>query len=639
VIGRLCACAVATCALLVAAVPARSSTAPVPSPKPSASPTTTPVSKKKKLGDIFVTAQRTNTGQAGTPRETYIIDRSELEQSGAATVADALALLPGIVVRDYGTTGHVQTVLLRGATSTETLVLLNGRPVNEPGVGLFDFSSLPVSAVERVEIVEGAASTLYGSEAMGGVINIITRGPVAGAASDAQGSVGFEGAFTGSAGAGFGSSADDGVRVDISESHARDEFGYPAFEGMEAGTLNNDDASAEDAFATVAQRIGDVRAAVHLADDADDDGEPGDVAFGQSYLARQQRYFIRSDAIFELPANGNDIVVQAYSDGQRFHYYDGTPFASYDTLSHLTTRGFGVRDTFEAGDNTITAGYDARGDRAEFDATYYGLGSSSMPGTASTTAFYASDEINDGSPLTWTFGLRSERPQGFSSTQTPSAGIMWKDGAGLAGFRLNYDRAFRVPALEETSPFFFGNPRLEPEYAATYDAGYFAPGGSITYFGMRASNLIVSDPPDFVPENVSAALVSGANVDLHAADGRGDTVQLSYTDYLTATDLSNRNRLPFRPTATGSLRVYRTRRGRSYGAILQYAGRNFADDPNTELVPQFAALGAFWTTDVGNGSSVTMRVNNLTGERVEITPGYPVLGTTATMTFSTAFAK
>jgi vitamin B12 transporter len=636
---RLIVAALVLSAVLAAAahVPADAAAA-APAAAPSASPSATPKAQKT-LGDVFVTAQRTNTGQAGTPRETYVITQSELAQLGAVTIADALAVLPGVVLRDYGTAGHLQTILLRGASSTETLVLLNGRPVNEPGVGLFDFSSLPVSAVERIEVVEGAASTLYGSSAMGGVINIITRSPVAGAESDAQSSLGYQGAFAASAGAGFGSAEDDGVRLDLSTLHARDEFSYPAFEGTPSGSLTNDDANAEDAFATIAHPLGAVRAAVHLADDSDSDGEPGDVVFGQSEFARQQRYFLRSDMTLELPEDDNDIFLQAYSDGQRLHYYDGTPFESYDTLSHLTTRGFGVRDTFEDGDNTITAGYDARGDRAEFDATYYGIGPSSMPGTESTTALYASDELRDGPALTWTFGLRSERPQGFANTQTPSAGVLWKDPSGESGFRLNYDRAFRVPALEETSPFFFGNPRLEPEYAATYDAGYFSPGGSITYFGMRASNLIVSEPPDFVPENVSMADVSGVNVDLRSSDRHGDSADLSYTDYLVATDLTDRNRLPFRPTTTGSLRLSHAKRSQSYGVILEYVGRNFANDPNTLLVPQFAALSAYWSKNIGKASALVFRVDNITGERVEVTPGYPVLGTTASATISTTSGR
>ncbi|HXW75772.1 MAG TPA: TonB-dependent receptor plug domain-containing protein [Candidatus Eremiobacteraceae bacterium] len=617
------AAALAACAIARAA--ADPAAGPTASPSPSASPHT--------LSDVMITAQRARTTRFGTPRETYVVDASELTRLGATTIGEALALLPGIVINDYGTAGHLQTALLRGATSTETLVLLNGRPVNEPGVGLFDFSSLPVSAVARIEIVEGAASTLYGSSAMGGVINIITRGPSPGVQEDVQGTLGFEGAFGDSAGLGVGS-ANGGVRVDVSENHARDEFSYPAFTGATSGTLENDDTNGEDGLVTLAEHVGIAQATLHFADDTSNDGEPGDVDFGQSYLARQDRDFMRSDLEFEVPASANDVTVQLYSDGQRLHYYDNTPFESYDDLSLLATRGMGIRDTITAGANAITAGFDARGDVAQFDQTGYGFPPASEQDAAATTAYYLSDEIHDSTPLIWTFGVREERPQRFNATTLPSAGAQWTADSGEAGFRANYGRAFRVPALEETSPLFFGNPSLAPEYAATYDVGYFNRGFSATYFGMRASNLIVSEPPDYVPENVSLASIRGVNLADAIGDARGDHAQVDYTDYLSATDLTDSARLPFRPTATGGIQLWRDAGPLSAGLTLQYVGRRFADDPNVTLLPQYATLGAFASRAIGHGSRVALHLDNLTNERVESAPGYPVLGTTIRLTVS-----
>jgi vitamin B12 transporter len=618
---------------------AKGQAAPPPSPSPAATATAAPANRAAKLGDVFVTAQRTNTGQLGTPRETYVIDAATFARLGALTIGDALAMLPGIVVRDYGADGHLQSVLLRGATSTETLVLLDGRPVNEAGVGDFDFSSIPVSAVERIEVVEGAASTLYGSAAMGGVINVITRSPSNAPRGNASVAVGYEGAVQSSAGFSVRPSPDSGASADLSIVHARDEYSYPAFAGMQAGTLPNDDVNSEDAYVALTQRFGNVGTAVHLLDDASSDGEPGDVAFGASRLARQQRYLLRSDVELEDASPHDDVVLEAYSDGQRLHFYDGTPGAAYDTLAHFTTRGFGVRDTINAGDDTLTGGYDSRGDLAQFDQVFYPSPPSSSPGSDATTAWYVSDVIRPPSSLSWTVGIRAERPQDFSATDVPSLGVIWKDAGGWSGFRANYDRAFRIPALEETSPFFFGNPKLEPEYAATFDVGYFNDGDSLTYFGTRASNLIVSEPPDFVPENVSLASIRGVNVNLRASLG-DQTVQLAYTDYLSAVDLTNGQRLPFRPTATSALQIWRqAARATSYGVSLSYVGHRFADDPNTQLLPAYASIGAFASRRIGPGTDLTLRLSDLTGERVEEVPGFPVPGPSVSLSIATAWPR
>jgi outer membrane cobalamin receptor len=193
-------------------------------------------------------------------------------------------------------------------------------------------------------------------------------------------------------------------------------------------------------------------------------------------------------------------------------------------------------------------------------------------------------------------------------------------------------------ALEETSPLFFGNPKLEPEYAATFDVGAFDGDSSLTYFGSRASNLIVSTPPLFIPENVSAANIRGIAATFAVPLDFSDRLDFNYTDYLRADDLTNGARLPYRPTATGSVRWSRSAsRGFAFGATLDYVGRRFADDPNTVLAAQYASVGAFLSHAFGARTKVTVRVNDLTGERVEDVPGYPVLGSTVSASVSTSW--
>lgn len=626
--------------VLSALVPLAMARAALGDPSPAPTPTATP----RALGPVIVTAQRYPTSLYGTPREAYVITAAEMIRLGAQTVADALRLLPGVSVTDYGTTGHLQTALLRGATSTETLVLINGRPVNESGVGLFDFSSLPASAVDRVEVVGGAASSLYGSAAMGGVIDIITRDP-SGRGGSASATLGYQGAVSTAVGFDVSPSGNgSGARIDYASHHARDAFTYPSALGAPGGSLANNDANGQDVWLSLANAVSTpIRLRAHFSDNTSDDGEPGSLLFGsQSFLARQQRDYTRGDVSAERTFDHADVSAQLYSDGQRIHFYDGTSDPAnfifpFDTLSHFSTRGFSLHDTVKSDFNTFSIGYDGRADIAQFDENFGGT-PSSAPGSASTTGLYVSEEVSGRSPWTLTGGLREERPQGFAHTTAPSIGAMYRNPNGDAGVRANYGRAFRIPALEETSVLFFGNPALAPEYAATFDVGVFKGEDSLTYFGMRASNLIVSEPPAFVPENVSLASVRGINLSMGAAFQRGYRAQLSYTDYLRATDVVNGNRLPLRPSATGSLRVWRTSRSWESGATIDYVGRRFGNDPNTIALPQYASVGAYVRHSAGS-SSLTLRLTNITGEQVERYPGYPALGPTLSLTVSTAWLR
>ena len=96
-------------------------------------------------------------------------------------------------------------------------------------------------------------------------------------------------------------------------------------------------------------------------------------------------------------------------------------------------------------------------------------------------------------------------------------------------------------------------------------------------------------------------------------------------------------RLLYRPTATAALRVERDLTRTSYGIDLAYTGQRYADEKNTVLLPSFATLGGFGRLSLGAGSSVMLRLDDLTGERVEESYGYPVIGPTMSLTFSQAW--
>ena len=128
---------------------------------------------------INVTANRTSLLDLDTPVSTSVITQEDIQDSGAKTAFDAVANVPGVTINSFSASGADfggmdSRTNIRGL-DRGALVLVNGVPMNlngKSGIG-----SIPTSAIERIEVVKGAASTLYGAEALGGVINIITKTP------------------------------------------------------------------------------------------------------------------------------------------------------------------------------------------------------------------------------------------------------------------------------------------------------------------------------------------------------------------------------------------------------------------------------------------------------------------------------
>ena len=622
-------CALALCAR--PSLPAVADTVDA-SPSPSASP------EVKHLDTQIVTAQRHSGTIGSTSRETWVLTAGDLLRLGAASVGDALRFVPGVTVKDAGLDGSLQTVALRGAKSEQTLVLVDGRPINDPDTGAVDFSSLPVSGISRIEVVAGGASTLYGSSAIGGVINIITGRPI-GTSSSAFAQLGFEGAVDEGVTASAGNPSSLAVRVDARSTHDRNTFDYPAFGLIPAGTRTDTDAKLADVALAVSRDLGNAHLRIRVSNNAQDIGVPGDLSFGSTPRGREQRVFDRSDLTLEIPASRNAWTLQLFSDGRRLHVGVPDPPFPFDARDNTTSRGFSVRDSVEVGAaQLVTFGYDSRGDHALFVP---GIGQAGTNAADATTAWYVADDLRaPGSPFGASLGVRNERPQGTAATGVPSLGVSERLAGGMT-LRANYARAFRTPDLQDRYFPFAGNPKLQPEYAATFDAGATADIGSgsatLTWFGADTNNLIVFDPVTFLPVNIAKASVRGVEAQTQFAVLTDAHFRLSYTDYPRAADLSAAagTRLLYRPTATGSAEMWHTMGRGSSGVSLSFTGRRFANESNTIELPAYASLGAFVERPLSRGFDITLRADNLSGERVQDTYGYPVLGTTLSIRLTT----
>ena len=137
-----------------------------------------PVSAQEEVVDleeVVVTASRYEESIMDTPVSIEVIDQEEIEGSNAQNVAELLDTYTGVYIKDNGSQVGTKSVKIRGASSDQVLVLFDGVPYNDNHNGGLDLSIISAANIEKIEIIKGPASVIYGANAMGGVVNIITK--------------------------------------------------------------------------------------------------------------------------------------------------------------------------------------------------------------------------------------------------------------------------------------------------------------------------------------------------------------------------------------------------------------------------------------------------------------------------------
>ncbi len=129
------------------------------------------------MEEVVVTGTRTTEEVKNIPNAVTVIGPAEIQASSAKNVGELLKENTNLDITDYGSLGSAGSVSIRGSSSSQVLVMIDNRPVNSITLGSADLSEIPLDNVERIEIVEGPSSHLYGANAMGGVINVITKNP------------------------------------------------------------------------------------------------------------------------------------------------------------------------------------------------------------------------------------------------------------------------------------------------------------------------------------------------------------------------------------------------------------------------------------------------------------------------------
>ncbi len=590
--------------------------------------------------EVVVTAARRRQPKETASAPVAVITAAEIAAAGASTAAEALRDVPGLHIPRQGALGATSVPSLRGSSGGQVLVLIDGRRANNPQNGETDLSDIPTANIERIEVVRGGASALYGSDAVGGVINIITKTPTD--VPETRLLQGY-GSFNTQTLSGSHSASTGRFRYSLTGQRVRSTNDFRYFDPT-AGQHQERVNSGYEAWDVTGKVIADLGARRRLTFSAEygegDKEVPGATSWPTPRAHQRDRRTLL-DLHYQMPTGPQgDLEVRIYRVAHRNTYTDPDTFPAPTDARHRTTV-----DVVEAlghhrpvAGHDLTYGYEFR--NQHLDSNTVGRRS------RVTNAAYVQDQIGLGR-LQVIPGVRLDLAQGFAAELSPKVGLVYRFSDTLIG-RANVGRSFRAPTLNDLywpeDGFSLGNPGLGPERALTADVGatwHAAPGLEVeaTAFTHRVSDLIAWQP-DIVtvgkwsPTNIGKARVTGIELgsSWQASERLTARANLTYQDARdrggAATD---GKRLIARPEWIGGVgATYRA--GKATAAVeVRYTGPRPADADNSTY------LGAAMVTDLRLAVPVSERVTavlhlaNLFDARYEMQAGYPIPGRTITL--------
>jgi vitamin B12 transporter len=559
---------------------------------------------------VVVTATASPEEQVDLGAATTVITREQIERRGLRTVAEALRSVSGVDVAKSGGDGSITSVLLRGANSNDTLLLVDGVRMNSPYFAGYDFSTLTTENVERIEIARGPFSALYGSDAMGGVIQVFTRPAASGLSGRASAEAGNagqrEGEVFATAGAGPW-----GVTASFRD-------------GRVGGDRRNSDWEQKGGAVRLEGRLGSLHAALEAGLTQGEVGVPGPVgretphtrsSWWEERIALPVSWKVAEghDATFLI---ANVISKPGYDDPDNF-YSSTTRAQSFQaragdawTQGNNRLAGFA---SFERGkvDSKSNFGVDLDGQHT----TIWGVG--------------LEDTLKLPGGITATAGLRYDRHSQFGGAFSPRATLSRLSSDALWKVRASGGTGFRAPSVGELYFPFVGNRDLKPERSTSYELGVerYLPSGRVeaSLFWNDFKDLIVYDFALFQDRNVGRARTRGIEVALRQDLAAAVAIDVGYT-YLDGQDRDTGLSLIRRPHHRAFLSaVWKGPAGLTAAPRITLVGSRADNDALTgERVqsPFFVRFDLLVRYPIGAFAPYA-RVENLADHRYEEVDGYP----------------
>jgi vitamin B12 transporter len=612
------------------------STAPVP-----------PIAVEPELS-VDVTGERRINLPKSSP--IYTIDRAQMQKQGAKNVADALKNLPGFAINDVGYGADIHTgTYYRGASTNQFIILLNGRSIGtnvNTYHGATDLNSIPVDSIDRIELSSGASNIIYGSEAFGGVVNIITKaykGTPQTNVSAELGSYGrqnYRASYT-------GGDRQRNYRIGVEKYHIDNNYSVPV------GAANRDPVTGKlsNADTDTISYTGNVSAAINDRNQLDFDvtkiaSRRGLVYFG--FPLQKDR--LNHDALnlglnwqSQLTADRSSILNTTLSYNQDYFNTYGPSGANNRTGILDTKAVTGKVDhlwkTTPA--NTLRWGGELQNRQLN------GSSISTVPARIAfndvenrnvfNTALFAVDTWKISDKVAVDLGVRQNFNSQFGNYLNPSLGSRWEIDPNIA-LRASVTGAQRNPGLDQLYLFdtvhgWFPNPDLKPETGANWTAGFdlaFSPTstGTITYFGSNLNNRLATqaiNPTTTQWANIGRVATNGLEVGVkqQLTSQWSTFLNYTYTDAKIQTGAESGLQLSFVPYSVAQLGVGYVNQGWEVNLSTNYNSgtrRTFFNNPgqtSTNFVPSFLNLDLSARVPVSENVGLNFYIENLADVQYE----------------------
>ncbi|MEA3400985.1 MAG: TonB-dependent receptor [Armatimonadota bacterium] len=563
--------------------------------------------------EVTFSATRTEEQSTDVAASAYTIEREQIDRSRAETVEDLLRTLPGVHVIQQGGFGGATTLINRGGSNNQTLVLVDGVRVNNPMLGGADLANLTLDQVQRVEVVKGPYTTLWGADAMAGVVQIFTR---------------------------TGGQTDDAVRAGAGNyGSSRADFSWGTGEGQQGvgicgSWLQTDSVrhnSDYDGY-TLAGRWDEPLASGMLTLTARyydyDLGVPGPIASPTPNDRQSTAAGLASLAWTREGLASRDTVRLGYwQEDYDFRYMDfsGNPQASNAEPEYFQAS---YQRDWIAERSTITAGAEYRTAEGQYSDTSMG----SYSADNDSQAVFAQVQYR---PEDWRFiaGARWQDYDLFDSETTWRVGLTRLFEDGRRGAWLNYGTAYRIPTFNELYFPGSGNEDLVPETSDSWEVGVWdSIDGDATlelaYFRNEFDDLIQwREVEQFVwqPVNVASASTEGIELSVRRRYDEHWSDRCSLTRLSWWTDGEPLLR---RPDWTASYSLGYEGGGTNAEIELVYVGRRLdaVTFPGPDPVASYHLVNVGATHELSDDLEVWVRGNNLLDQDYEAAANYPSPG-------------
>ena len=568
--------------------------------------------------EVVITASRVAESLDETLASVTIIDRAQIEALQARSIDELLQGVEGVSFARNGGIGQITAMYLRGGESDHVLWLIDGVRIGSVSAGLPALQDLPVDLIERIEIVRGPRSSLYGADAMGGVVQIFTRRSAAAEPSFRVGA-GSHGTRQASAGIRFG---DDRLWWDLQAAHLQTDgtnacLGAPFPPGGGCFTSEPDRDPYENTSLNLraGYRVGDheLEGFVQRAE--------ADVAFDGSFY--NQSDLVNQVAGIKWSSQWSEAWRSQWQLGQSRDESKSTR-AGLNATGIFDTRrdSVGWQNEWETRSGRWIAGLDWLRDQISGTTTYDRVTRENRSIYASYSTEWSGTRIG--------LSARADNDQQFGSALTGSLAL----GRAVGPLQLyaSAGTAFKAPTFNDLYFPGFSNPDLDPERARTLEMGVKASpdwgSWSVSAYRSEIKDLVAFDFVTFTPQNLAEATLTGleGRLQWRQGDWRWD----QSIGWLRAEDRSGdssaRRELPRRPQWQARSGLTWETSAVDWSASVLFTGRRYDDLANTVELGSHALVDLAVTWRASNSMDVQLKVANAFDRQYATANWYSALG-------------